>query len=338
MIEWEQQPVLVYRGNYIESTHQLHIAVVDSDGQLLYAYGDDTRPIFPRSSMKPFQAIPLVETGAAEYFHYSTRELAISCASHNAELIHRQTVLGILKKIGLTEAALQCGTHPPYDEESYIQLIKEGKSLTPLCSNCSGKHSGMLATAVYMHEDTATYREVVHPVQQRILSAIADVCEVPTERIGFGVDGCGAPVHRLPLANVALGYAKLATGTGIHGHALAQLRDAMMADPYMIGGKNSFDTDIMSACPNRILAKAGAEGVLCLADVDQGLGIAIKIEDGNGRARDTVALHVLQQIGFFGKDEPIPDPLTNYVVPPIENRRNETVGKIVVNFALTKNK
>lgn len=333
-----QKPINVYRGEFIESTHDVHVAVVNAKGECLYSYGDPFRQTFARSSMKPFQAVPLIETGAAEHFSYEPKEISISCASHNGEAFHRENVLHIIDKIGLTEDALQCGTHIPRDVEGYKALIREGKELTPVFSNCSGKHSGMLATAAFMKEDPATYRDVPHPVQQRILQAVSDICDVPVDDIALSVDGCGVPVHRIPLERVAFGYARLASGTGDHGEALTTIREAMMAHPEMIGGTDRFDTDFMKAFKGRVVSKGGAEGVQCIGLVNEGLGIALKVEDGNARATSAVSLKVLKDIGFIGENEEWPEKLQSYAVPPVKNMREDAIGKIEAIFELEKRK
>ncbi|MGV3488759.1 MAG: asparaginase [Tuberibacillus sp.] len=323
----------VYRGDIIESQHHFHVAVVDQTGKLIYSYGDPKKQTFARSSMKPFQAVPLVETGAADHFNYSERELSLSCSSHSGESIHRDTVLGILKRIGLPEEALQCGTHVPRDAESYKELIRAGKDLTPVFSNCSGKHSGMLATAVHMGEDPGSYRDINHPVQQRILQAISDIFEIPVEDIPLGVDGCGAPVHSTPLDKLAFAYARLANpveGQIPHAEALNRIHHAMMTHPEMVAGKNRFDTDVMALAQGKIVAKAGAEGVQCVGLTDQGIGIAVKIEDGQPRATSAVVLAVLQKLGI---DLPVfqdSDVYQGYRYPVITNTRGDVVGKIVV--------
>lgn len=336
----KRHPIHVYRGTYLESTHTFHAVVVNQNGERLYYYGNPERLTFARSSMKPFQAIPLIETGAAEAFHYGAKELAISCASHSGEHKHRDTVQGILNKIELPEDALQCGTHPPRRDEDYRELIRSGKELTPLFSNCSGKHSGMLATAVHRNEESSTYREVSHPVQQRILKVISELCDTPMEEIAMGVDGCGAPVHRLPLEKVAFGYAQLAAGHSDqypeHDQALKKVRDAMMAHPDLVGGTNRFDTDVMTLFPGEIVAKEGAEGVQCLGVVDKGIGIAIKVEDGNPRALSAIALKILEDLGVSGQEK---ENLLykKYRIPPVENMRKERIGNIEIDFSLTEN-
>jgi L-asparaginase II len=330
-------PVHVYRGEYLESTHMFHAAIVDQHGKLIHSYGDPNRPTFARSSMKPFQAIPLVETGAAYNFDYAVHELAISCASHSGEAIHRETVQGILNKINLPEDALQCGTHPPRSDEEYREHIRSGKDLTPVFSNCSGKHSGMLATAVFMGEDPSTYRQVAHPVQQRIIKVISEICDTPVEQIELGVDGCGVPVHRLPLDKTAFGYAQLAAGHSEkhpeHDQTLKLLREAMMARPDMVGGTNRFDTDIMELYPGEIVSKGGAEGVQCVGLVEQGLGIAIKMEDGSPRALSAITLKILEDLGFVGNEKNT-ELYKEYRVPAVQNMRKDRIGNITVDFEL----
>ncbi|WP_445491379.1 asparaginase [Niallia sp. 03133] len=332
------KPILVYRGEYVESSHNLHIAVVNKEGKLLYSYGNPERLTFPRSSMKPFQAVPLVETGAADAFDYRPADLALSCASHSGENYHREAVLGILEKLELTEEALQCGTHTPWDLQSYKQLLRAGKDVTPIFSNCSGKHSGMLATAVHKKEDAASYREVEHPVQQRILTCIEAICEYPKDRIQRSVDGCGVPVHQLPLKNAALGYAKLAHPDGMveqhYAIILNRIREAMIAHPEMVGGTGRFDTDLMKAYNGRIVSKAGAEAVQCIGLVEEGVGIAIKVEDGGTRAVNVASMEVLKQLGL--EDEQIFSVLKNYVTAPVLNARKETIGVVKANFVLNK--
>ncbi|HET7581108.1 MAG TPA: asparaginase [Bacillales bacterium] len=329
-----KKPVNVYRGPYIESTHDVHVAVVNDKQELLYFYGDPERLTFARSSMKPFQAVPLVETGAAEHFFFNPKDLALACASHSGEAFHRSGVYSILDRIDLPENALQCGSHVPRDQEGYEKHIREGGKLTPVFSNCSGKHSGMLTTAVHMKEDPDSYREVEHPVQQRILEDIAEICDYPKAEIAISVDGCGVPVHQLPLKKTAFGYARLAHPEGEHAEALAKIRDAMMAHPEMVGGTNRFDTDVMKAFNGNLVAKGGAEGVQCIGVVDRGLGIIVKVEDGNGRATSAVSMEVLKQLGIG--DEAIYKQLEQHRIPPVKNVREDTIGKIEADFQLEK--
>ncbi|HET7627571.1 MAG TPA: asparaginase [Bacillales bacterium] len=327
--------IKVYRGDYVESTHAIHAAVVDRNGQLLYKYGDPERLTFARSSMKPFQAVPLIETGAAAHFGFTANDLALACASHNGEDFHRSGVHTMLERVGIGEDALQCGAHVPRDRKGYEKHILGGGDLTPVFSNCSGKHSGMLATAVYMKEDVDTYREMDHPVQQRILQVIAEVCDYPAEQIATSVDGCGVPVHRLPLANAAYGYARLAEPEGTkHAAALRKVREAMTAHPELVGGTRRFDTDVMKAYGGKVVAKVGAEGVQGIGIVGEGLGVLVKVEDGNERATKAAAMAVLKQLGV-GSAETFAE-LEAYVEPPVYNVRKEKIGKIVADFTLER--
>ncbi|MGN8841560.1 asparaginase [Niallia sp. HCP3S3_B10] len=332
------KPILVYRGKYVESTHNIHIAVVNKEGRLLYSYGNPNRMTFPRSSMKPFQAIPLLETGAADTYSYSNAEIAIACASHAGESFHRETILQLLERLGIKEDHLQCGTHTPWNLTSYKELLRNGGDVTPVYSNCSGKHTGMLATAIHMKEDIANYREVEHPHQQRILEAIEEICDFPKEKINLSVDGCGVPVHQLPLYHVALGYARLASPDSIKSEKrikiVKRIRDSMMEFPEMVGGTSRFDTDLMNAYQGRIVSKAGAEAVQCMGLVKEGIGIAIKVEDGGTRAVNVAAMEVLSQLGY--KEEGIFTDLEKYVHTPVLNARKEKIGEIRANFNLER--
>lgn len=330
-----KRAVNVYRGDVIESTHDIHAAVVNAAGKLLYAYGEPERLTFARSSMKPFQAVPLVETGAAEHFSFSGKDIALACASHSGEAAHRDAVLAILGRIGLPEDALQCGANVPRDREGYQKLIREGGTLTPAFNECSGKHCGMLATAVHAKEASDTYREPSHPVQLRILNVIADICETSKDDIALSVDGCGVPVHRLPLRQSALGYARLAHPEQTeHADALRQIRNAMTAHPEMVAGTGRFDTDAMKAFGGNLVAKEGAEGVQCMGVVDKGYGIIIKVEDGNPRAASAAAMSVLKQLNIG--DEAIHQQLHAYAKPAVKNVRGDVIGKIEADFKLEK--
>ncbi|WP_170008835.1 asparaginase [Bacillus fonticola] len=333
-----EKAITVYRGKYIESTHNIHVAVVDTNGNLIYSYGDPNRLTFPRSSMKPFQAIPVIETGAADAFQYEVADLALICSSHNGEEMHRSRVTDILSRVTLPEKALQCGTHIPFDGESYKELIRGGGDLTSLYSNCSGKHTGMLTAVAHRGEDLDSYRELSHPHQQRILDAVETVCDFPKEEIGISVDGCGVPVHRLPLFHAALGYARLAQPVTLKDELRAQtlerIRKAMTTYPELVGGTNRFDTDLMRAFQGRIVAKEGAEAVQCIGDSETGIGIAVKVEDGNKRGTSVAMMEVLKQLGIG--NERIYEQLQQYVHAPVLNARKDAIGVIQPNFTLKK--
>ncbi|MFD1848678.1 asparaginase [Oceanobacillus bengalensis] len=332
------KPIQVYRGKYVESTHDVHIAVVTPTGELLAYYGDTSRLTFARSSMKPLQAVPIVESGAMEEYHLSERELALFCASHSGEKVHREAVAKVLEKLNLNEHHLQCGTHIPRDMASYNELIKAGKSLTPFFSNCSGKHSGMLVGCVKQGLDIDTYRDVTHPYQQQIIDVIANVSDFVREDIMTSVDGCGVPVHRIPLYNLALAFSRLAVpgqwgnGSERRKDALNQIGKAMATYPEMVAGTNRFDTDLMKAFGGRIVAKGGAEGVHCFADKETGIGVALKVGDGNARGTSVASMEVLKQLNIGTPD--IWEKLEEYHEAPVLNARKEKIGAIKASFEL----
>lgn len=327
--------VNVHRGENLESTHYGHIAVVDSSGKLIASLGNPTKEIYARSAMKPLQAIPLVETGAADYYEYSDADLSLSCASHSSEKQHTDRVTAILNRAGIPDNHLQCGTHIPHSKDTYKELLQNGKDLTPLYSNCSGKHTGMLVTAKYKNESLEDYYQLDHPVQQRILSAISELSETPAEKIKMGVDGCGVPVHYLPLHKMAYVYARMANPSNFstpREDALNRITTAMTVAPEMVGGTGRFCTDFMKTASGKLFGKAGAEGVYCIGDKESGIGIVIKIEDGNGRAMYPVAVEVLKQLNLLS-DQHI-QKLKHHHYPVINNARNEKVGQITPSFQL----
>ncbi|NBJ69664.1 asparaginase [Roseburia sp. 1XD42-34] len=332
------KPIQVYRGNYVESTHNINVAVVRSTGELMAYYGDAYRNTFARSSMKPFQAAPIVESGAMEKYLLTERQLSLFCASHSGEAMHREEVADVLAKLNLEENQLQCGTHIPRDIDSYNELIKAGGSLTPVYSNCSGKHVGMLAGCVQQGLEVDTYREVFHSYQQQIIDVIANVADFAREKIMISVDGCGVPVHCIPLYNIALAYSRLAVpeqweaGTKQRKNALKRIGIAMTTYPEMVAGTNRFDTDLMTAFGGRIVCKGGAEGVHCFADKETGIGVAVKVEDGNARGTNVATMEILKQLNIGAQE--IWESLQKYQEAPVLNARKEKIGTIKAAFEL----
>lgn len=329
--------VIVKRGNITESEHEVHIAVVDYKGNLLAFTGDTSRVVFARSSMKPIQAIPIVETGTADEFNFSDADLSLCTASHNGEPMHTDRVLAILARAGLDETTLRCGIHNPRWEDTYKSLILNGKKITSLYNNCSGKHTGMLATAVKMGEPIDDYYLLDHPVQQRILKVVSEVCDYPVDKIEIGIDGCGVPVHGVPLNHLAYGFARMTHPNGLgekREQAIRRITNAMIAAPEMVGGTERFCTDFMRAGNGRFIGKAGAEGVYCIGDLVTGVGVAIKVSDGNGRAAYPAAMEVLKQLNVLTDEQY--EALKNYHRPHLLNTRKEVIGEIVPRFQLQK--
>ena len=338
--------VEVRRGPITESRHRGHVVAVDAEGNTIARLGEPRLVTYLRSSAKPFQAMPLVSTGAADHFRFTEREIAIACASHNGEPIHTETVAAMLKKIGLDESALKCGVHEPFSAEVSARLRSEGRRPTVLHNNCSGKHTGMLALALHLGAPTETYDQVDNPVQQLILRAVSEFSGVPAEEIALGVDGCGAPVFGVPVTAMALMYARLvARPEGFSNEASRQaagrISRAMMAHPEIVGGRaDRLDTKVMQAGGGAIVSKVGAEGVYTAGvvpskDWPRGLGVAIKIEDGEDRrSRPTVVIETLRQLGIL--DEKAIGELAPYSRFTVRNHRGDEVGEVRASFELER--
>lgn len=324
-------PVLVEvtRGPIVESRHRGAVAVVDLKGKVQAAWGDIKQAVYPRSSVKVFQALPLVETGAADEFGFTDAELALACASHNGELRHAETAGGMLEKLSLSENDLECGSHWPMGEEAARDLARSGAVPTPLYNNCSGKHAGMLATAKKLGAPTKGYVDVVHPVQQRILGTMEAMCGVELQAAPRERDGCSAPTWAVPLENLAYGFARLGAPEDLpdaRAEACRRLREAVAAHPFMVAGTGRYDTDVMDLLGARAFIKMGAEGVFCAALPEFGLGVAVKCDDGAVRAAEVMVTAVLRRIGVIEDAEA--DKFERFLSVPLENRRQFRVGEI----------
>lgn len=308
----------VRRGALVESVHRGRLAVCDPNGNVLEAVGDHEGYLYARSSAKPLQALPLVLSGAADAFGLTDEELAVACASHNAEEPHLAAVRSILEKAGLTEGDLQSGVHPPLYAPEAAKLIRNGEEPRPIHGNCSGKHAGMLAVCVHEGYETATYREPGHPLQRRILGLIAEVCGLREDEVLVAGDNCGVPAFALPLRGFATGLARIATGAGLSEElagAALRIADAMRGHPFMVAGTGRLDTELMDSTD--LLVKGGADGVLA-AGSREGWGMALKISDGAQRAVRPAALAALG-----GRGVEVPD-----AVCTVRGLHGETVGEI----------
>jgi L-asparaginase II len=318
------------RGGIVESAHSGAIAVVDARGRLVASCGDPTVATFMRSSAKPFQTLPLIESGAAEAFALPPREIALTCASHLGLDMHAETAASIQARIGASERDLLCGTHEVTDPETARRLILAGQVPTPNRHNCSGKHSGMLAQARQRDLPLADYINPRHPVQQTILATFAEVCGLSPDAVVVGVDGCSAPNFAVPLLNSALAFARLADPSGLPPRRASALRSvfyAMTAYPEMVRGPGGLDTEVMRRRPGLLVTKGGAEGYQGMGIVpgalrpnSPALGVAIKIADGAARAVPIVALEVLRQLGLL--DEADFGALAEFDLAPRETLRN----------------
>lgn len=284
-----------------------------------------------RSAAKPLQAMPILESGAVKHFGFTVKELAVMMASHNGQPVHLETVTSILEKANLRTEHLKCGFHRPLHQESADAWLRDGAEQSPLYNNCSGKHAGMLALAQHSNLALDTYLEPDHPVQQQIKHKLSVFTALPEDDIQTGVDGCSAPVFFLPLRNMAQAYARIAEGKLAPAEQSFKI---MNAHPDLIAGAGRFDTELMRHTGGRLISKIGAEGIRCVAARgDQPLGIAIKIEDGNGRASAAVMLAVLQQLALVSESEL--EALPHFVRPQLTNCAGRHVGEIKPSLTLT---
>jgi L-asparaginase II len=301
-------PVLVNtrRGEIIEIRHRGAIAVCDPRGRLLHAWGDVEALVYPRSAIKALQALPLVESGAADHFELSEAELALACSSHGAEARHTETVHNWLARIGLDDDALECGPHAPSHAETAEALLLSHTEPKRLHNNCSGKHTGMLTTARYLGEETRGYIEREHPVQQRWFDALGEMADVDMQRLPWSYDGCGIPVIAMPLHAMATAFARLAVPDDLPGTrsvAIDRITSAIAAHPFMVAGTGRLCTELMAMTGRRVFIKTGAAGVYTSAVPGAGLGIALKIDDGTGDAAEIALLAVLQHLKLLHADE-----------------------------------
>jgi L-asparaginase II len=304
------------RGDQTETVHRVHVAVVDAGGVVVARAGDPGITTFWRSAAKPFQALPLVVDGAADRFDLTEIELALTCASHSSEPGQVELVRAFLDKIGCREDDLRCGPHTPLAEHVARDYQARGVRLTPVYSNCSGKHTGMLALARHHGWPTADYHRLAHPVQQRCLEEVSRWTTLSPDQIGTAVDGCGVVCYALPLRNMAWAYASLGTGA-------SRIVSAMLRHPELIAGERRPCTEMMTAFPGRVITKVGAEGVYCALLVQEGLGVALKVEDGHGPAAALAMARTLEELSL----RPQPESLG---ARPIHNTRGEQVGELRV--------
>ena len=313
----------VIRSDLEESVHEGDIAVVDRDGRLVLAAGDPGRVLFARSSMKPLQAAVSLSMLA---FDPPDQEVAVMCASHNAESVHVEAVRSLLARAGVPETALRCPAFRPWDEETAVQNPER----RPINSDCSGKHAGMLAACAAMGWPLDSYRDPDHPLQRSVSRWVTAASGV--EPVAIGVDGCGVPVHALPLRAMAALYARLAFPDGLEELRPFVIRavSAMRAQPYFVAGRNRVDTAVMEVAPD-VVVKSGAEALICAALIDRGMGVAIKVRDGSARAAGPALIRGLRLMGVLGGDQS--DRLEPFAHPPVLGG-GEPVGRIEAMFDL----
>ncbi len=321
--------VEVTRGDRIESRHRVSVAVVDTEGGVAFRAGDPTAAVFPRSAIKPIQALALVESGAAEAQGCSDAEIALACASHAGEAEHVNTVTAWLERIGCGKHDLECNSHLPYSWDATVELLRAGQEPSQLHNNCSGKHSGFLTLARHQNWQTKGYIDYGHPVQQRVLGLLESMYGLDLSTAPWGIDGCGIPTIAVPLASAALAMARLGVPDDQPDRrqaACARVCRAMSAHPRLISGSGRFCTRVIQATAGRALVKTGAEGVYVASFPQLGLGAALKAEDGAGRAAEAAMAYLLTRLDVLSEDDSAA--LADLLETPVVNHAGRTVGRI----------
>ncbi len=323
------------RGELVESLHRGDAVVVKPDGKVIAKCGDPQKVTYLRSAAKPIQAMAVVLSGAMDKYGIDDKELALICSSHYAESFHLKAVRSILKKIGLDETYLLCGKARPLKEEVAFQYARQGIPPQKILSDCSGKHSGMLAVCKMKGYPLDTYLDPKHPLQQDILQIIAGVCDYPQKSIPIGIDGCSVPVFGMPIYNMALGFAHFANPEYLPEHyrnAATRIFFAMNNYPEMVAGTDGFCTELMKATGGRLIGKIGAQGVYCIGIREPQLGIALKIEDGMLGMASVAAMQVLKELDLLTSEEYTK--LSKYHIKPNLNDDNIVVGEIRPVFSM----
>jgi L-asparaginase II len=328
-------PVLVEitRGKLVESIHRGALAVVDASGKLVAALGDISAPLFPRSALKPIQAVPLVESGAAEAFSMSDEEVALACASHSGEEMHTTRIAAWLKRIGCGVADLACGPHEVRDPATVAAMRARHERPTALHNNCSGKHAGFLTLARHLGAPIEGYVGIDHPVQREVARTLKEMAGLSGE-LPWGVDGCTAPNFAVPLLSLAHALARFADPRGLPAPRAAAVRRivrAMTAHPDLVAGTGRVCTELMRQGAGKLIVKTGAEGVFAAVLLDKGLGVAIKIDDGATRAAETAIAAVLVRLSAL-EDSGSAHALSH---APVLNTRGAIVGERRSTKALT---
>ncbi|KAK3696057.1 hypothetical protein LTR37_018138 [Vermiconidia calcicola] len=338
--------VIANRGGIVENSHYVHIAVVDSSGKLLRSVGNPNRVTLLRSAAKPAQAIAILETGAFEKYGFNDEDLALMCASHNAEDIHLEQARSMLNKIEAKDDQLNCGGHPSISPELNEQWIRDRVKLTPIYNNCSGKHTGMLAGAKALGSSTNDYHLLENQMQQRVTAVVEQLCGASKEDVLWGIDGCNLPAPAMPLHNMARIFSKIARAADEIDAStraseiqrmqnMARVYNAMCHNPYLLGGDDRFCSELPRIYNGDIIGKVGADGCYGIAirsaqtrklGTDGAVGVAIKVEDGNLQILYAAVVEALKQLEIGTKDEW--DQLRRFHHPPRLNTMGFAIGKI----------
>lgn len=326
--------VVVTRGDAVESTHRVHAAVVDSHDRLIGKAYNPELVTWWRSCAKPFQAIPLIESGGFDAVRWGDDALALTCASHGGEPEHIEIVEGMLGSLNLEEGDLACGPHEPLSARGAKILRDRDERFTRIHNNCSGKHTGMLAFAMHNGWSIAGYEQHSHPVQQAMLNQVALWTGTLPSQVGIAIDGCGVSVFGLPLDRMARAYARFGAAVQRGEEVPSRIAAAIGNNPLLLAGTDRIDSLIVEETHGRVIAKIGAEGVHSAVVLDSGIGIALKVEDGDIRAQQPALIRLLQELDAL--PDPLPARLAELLVRPVRNTRGEVVGETRMKSAMRK--
>ena len=327
-MEFHDLDVVTTRGNAVESFHRVHAAVVSASDTLLGSAGDPQLVTFWRSCAKPFQIIPLLESGGFDAYGWGDEELALACASHGGEPEHVAIVESMLRTLGLEEGDLACGPQGPLSARGADIVRESGIRVRRTHNNCSGKHTAMLGFAMHSGWTIKGYERSEHPVQQAMLNQVALWTDVRPSQIEVAVDGCGAAVFGLPLDRMARAFARLGCSARRGEEIPARITSAMGRNAFLVGGTDRFDSALIEATEGRVISKIGAEGVHSAVILDSTVGIALKVEDGNQRAQFPALLQLLQNLGAL--PEQLPPSLAEFKRKPLKNTRGEIIGEVTL--------
>jgi L-asparaginase II len=328
----------VYRGPHVEAVHYAAVAVVDAAGRTSHYLGDPEMITMMRSSIKPFQAVPFVASGAADKFKFNNKQLAILCGSHSGTDEHVETILANLKAAGNSPSDLDCGSHLPIFMQVNGLFPTSGEEKDPVRHNCSGKHSGFLALAKFLGDPSDQYINPTSKTQLAVRKALADACECSEDKFIPALDGCSAPNYPMPLWHLALGFRKFANGEGSDGgmrDAFRRLKNAITEYPEMVSGEKRLDLHLMRSFPGNIVCKGGAESLQAIGFSEPKIGIAVKVLDGSPRALGAICVEVLRQLGIVANFADFPH-LAQYARPEIRNSHDRLTGYIMPEFTLHK--
>ncbi|WP_413992766.1 asparaginase [Labrys okinawensis] len=323
------------RGGLVESRHGGAVAVSDPEGRLVLALGDVERPVYPRSAVKAFQALPLLESGAADKLGFTDAEIALAVSSHGGEPRHVETAVSMLARVGRDVGSLECGIHPPSYRKAAEALVRAGQKPSALHNNCSGKHAGFICLACAEARDPQGYIQASHPVMREIMGAVNEMSGATLSGDGVGIDGCSIPTQAAPLAGVARGFARFGSGAHLgpeRARAAARIRKAAAADPFLVAGSKRFDTNIMALFGERVFVKTGAEGVFCASFPELGYGVALKCDDGGTRASELMMAGVIAKLLPLSEHEG--EALKPFLAPVQKNWNGMEVGRLRLAGAL----